>query len=1258
MTSLRARLLAALIPAALLIAFAFVPSPSVAGGDDFEFGQSLAALGTKSGDQAYFELARQVYHGVIADPDRSEADKDLCRYGLAEMTRDEAMGATGNDAVPYKDVVKSFKEAVETMEAFVKKNPEHARAAEARLAVGTTRLGFVQWARDLLGDPDRAKERGTTLTEIKQDAESMVRGAIEYFDTLRKGSDRRDATQVQQISQYYWVLCQYYLALVYEPSTVAATDGLENAAKKLDEFITMNDGQLLAIYAQDIFGLTRWEQARQTSDEEKRAAFYRQAVEWFETCIETEVTDADSQKVVANGYFHLGQVCNEAGRVGQFNFHRMGVDYMEHIEERHPTLWRQDNGIRAMLEWAKLENKRDRKDEAIAIANRAGDYAKKLGKAWLGNMANRILRTIIAGEGGNMGSGSTSASPDVLLRVGNDFFFSKEYGKSIAAYEQVLSAVERRPDNVEEFIVPAWERISSSYREQGDLMASAMALEPLHDIWMDGLVKKIGGRDDPNMIRFGDIRRRAMAIWKTLYDMTGASLFINQHNEIRDSFSEDYPDHPSGGIGDWNAAMEKFREAADQKRDNNARWRATMNETDELLKKVAEDPNSPKQDAAWFYLAYTQYLREDWNGMLKAAASAEKFWNSPEAAKQIEKFPTILARRKPEVGKTLYWKAEAQYHLASDADDAGKTAEAGKLWDALMKTLDGWHVEYEMLRSQERYWAGTLGHLVFAYIGKGDIPGADKAFRRLLQEDPKNSRLPKITFRLAKHFNDKARTIDDERTTARIELNGTKDKIGVRTQLRTTAKQEQIKLEFMVDQRGALQKAKDLVQKYDAKVKEGEDPQIPQKDYEQAKQDTPVLEAKIEELSAEVNKLGAERETLEKRAAELLEVIKSKAQELYEPLTQAADYFWEWDRVLRENNLPRDAGNVAIFADLYFKAGLLRPEVGQNWERAQVLYESYLTLAGVAEEDRQEAMGRLGTIYSRLARTAEAGSEARAKLVQKALDRLQGSIALIPENNDMVVGLLKGDVVVIPWRFDRTNTWYYFPMPRVSTAAEFRKVIAEMGKPGGTPMPKQESEIEDRKYEAAVRAFQNQIGGMNEAAVARTVKGFEGAGFDMRLYKRLAESSDGFRLALAWIYMESGDVEQMNKAYNLASSLVSGTYGAEEYSEDWWEAQALRLGALVTGAELYAREMAAGGKPPVTAVEWATRASNMLRGLHTTNPDLGDHERPETRGELKALFARLKLVCGKVGLSTIDDLILDKLPGGPGSTFPPKDDNK
>ena len=1244
MTSLRAR---PLLPFLLLVlgamlALSAAPTKALAGGDDFEYGQALAKMGAKTGDKAYFEFARHIFNHVINDSNRSETDKDLCRYGLAEMKRNEAIGATGNMVVPYADVLALFEDAVSTMESFVKKNPEHAKTAEAQLQVGTTRLAFVQWARDnLLADHKYGVARNAEPSQVQKDAERMVRGAIQYFDVLREGHDANDADDSKLVSQYYWVLCQYYLALVYETGSDDSTRALKAAAGHLEDFVTLNDGQLLAFYAQDIYGLTRWEQAKAAEDEADKEKFYRRAVDWFSTCIDAEVYSPAWEAIIANGYLHIGQCCREAGRVGKTNFTKMGVSFLKDMEERFPTVsQKQSNCIRAMIEWAYLEFEQEHGPEAVAIAQRAGTYAKALGSGWLENQANGALKDFLGGRRG----GVSSAEPEVLMRVADRFFAEKKWSEAIGTYQLVIGAADPTTlseQKIETIVIRSWERVSAAYKEQGDLMAAAIALGPIHDIWMDGLVKKVGGPDDANMIRLGNIRLRARKYWKEMHDLTGSEVYRKRFLQNRDSFTRDYPAHPTGMATEWNAAREKFDEAVKQLQAKDSRYRQTFAEAEPLFRTVAKDMKSEKLDEALVKLIYIKYLMQDWKGMLREGKAAFDFWDSKQAKDQEKKFPTTAARRKVQRGRAVVWQAEAQYRLEQ--------------WDDVLKTLEGWRPEYgDIVDRSGRvdFKSRALGHLTQAWVNKGNIEKANVFYRRLVKEDPGYSRLSKISFALAEHFNKQARAIDKERTLARGQLNSSmvKNKLvpGARSKYRTVDRdlgRAQDRLGDVTNARRKAQRAIDLL----AELKKSGDPvpvELPGQ-VEAAKKKIPELDAEIKRLTEKVNRFGAEMESLEKQVTELTAKIKDLAQKLYDPLVEAAGYYWDWDQALKKAEQPREAPNVAIFSDLYYKAGLLRPEINTNFARARSLYEDYLTLPDAAEETKLEALGRLGAIYSALAENAEEGSEAYTQLIQKALSRLQGSLAFVSENNELVVGHLKGDVVIIALKPRGAAEKHWYPLPKVKDVAEFKRVISAMGTPSGPKMPVFKKDVDNKRFLQDLEKFKQQVKSEPAANLKRIVKGFEKAGFDLNFFRKHAQSSVRFRLALAWIYSKSGEFEHMIKAVNLASSLVGRRHAAEELSEDWWAAQVIRLDALVTGSELQAKSSPATAPSPITK-EWTDRASKWLLNLSTTSPDLGDDVRPETRPQLKALLKRIDQLRDRSGMKPINVNLVKMDQGGDG----------
>ena len=164
-------------------------------------------------------------HGVTVG-----ADEVVERYtGLsdneiaAQVSRESGRALPGNFAeLAQERALALFDGAAKDIQTFVEKNPTNRNADQARLDVGTIRLAFVQWAREVLEDPEELKEWGITANQLSEDAQSAVDKAIDYFKALRpKPSDMNPKTY-EELASYYYVISQYYRALVEAPCSPAA----------------------------------------------------------------------------------------------------------------------------------------------------------------------------------------------------------------------------------------------------------------------------------------------------------------------------------------------------------------------------------------------------------------------------------------------------------------------------------------------------------------------------------------------------------------------------------------------------------------------------------------------------------------------------------------------------------------------------------------------------------------------------------------------------------------------------------------------------------------------------------------------------------------------------------------------------------------------------------------------------------------------------------------------------------------------------
>jgi hypothetical protein len=937
----------------------------------------------------------------------------------------------------------------------------------------------------------------------------------------------------------------------------------------------------------------------------------------------------------------MGQVCNEAGRVGASNFTREGLDYLTPMLDRQPNILNIDKGVRAVYEHARLEAALERTDRAIEIATAGVEAAKKKGWQYLVNIGNRLRREIL---GGSTGRASAKADPDVLKGVADSLYVERRFPEAIATYERVIAAVPRTAESFEKYLLPCWTRISTAYREQGDLLAAALALDAAHEAWVDGLVPHGSGPDDPKMIEFGGMRLTAIALWRELWTQTDSPAFKARYTEMDRAFPTEYPDHPGGKLNEWRTAHELYTEGIKQQKARDPRAKATLAKSAEAFRKVAADLRAEKQDAALVYLIMICQALDDWAGMLKEYEAAMAYWNSPEAKEQAERFPSVRARRHEQRGYARFWAAEAHYQL--------------KHYDEVLAIAEDWRSEFEGLkdRSNGFFYNGILGLRVLALLEKGDIEGADKPYRRLLRDDPGFWRLQAITFRLADHYNSQQEEIRKRLKEVLIRLKGSEEApgAGVRTQARALDHDYTRALLRMADQQEGLKKDRELVELFDEAKRKGEPlPKgVTQEKRDEAAKRVAELEARLPQEQEAINEMAARKDALETEAIQLSDQARALAQELYEPLTKAAQYYTDYVNALLEAGRPVERENLRIFGDLWYQAGTLRPAETANWENARSLYERYVAAAGGRTDDAlSEVQGKLGRIYYRLA-VREQDAAKRSKLVQEALQRLEGAMTHLPENLELVGGHLKGSYVVIPYTYSRDGQKYRFALPRVGTVDEFLQAVRNLGKPGGTPIPKHAKEEDTTRHAHALRAFQEEVNLMARDAVERTVREFARAGFDAQFYAAHANVRREFRAALAWVYAESGTPDDAAKAVNLAWSLTDGPglFAAEEDGEEWWDAQIVRLKAYIAGARHLIQN--SGGSAPPQAVEWVETASKILQNLRVSFPRLGRAERPQTPEEMKALLADLNGLRQQLNLPV---LVVDLSPPMPVAPPPPGD---
>src|SRR5688572_14617920 len=122
---------------AVVVAFG-VARPACAGHDDFDFGQQLIARG-------YIDYARKVFEGILKDDKRPQVERDRARYGMALLGQAEVYTVASDPKATYATIKSTYDAAVKSIDEFIAKYPQDAKADEARFEIGKFGLWFTKW---------------------------------------------------------------------------------------------------------------------------------------------------------------------------------------------------------------------------------------------------------------------------------------------------------------------------------------------------------------------------------------------------------------------------------------------------------------------------------------------------------------------------------------------------------------------------------------------------------------------------------------------------------------------------------------------------------------------------------------------------------------------------------------------------------------------------------------------------------------------------------------------------------------------------------------------------------------------------------------------------------------------------------------------------------------------------------------------------------------------------------------------------------
>jgi hypothetical protein len=390
---------------ATVLALPLLASPARAADDDFEFGEKLA----KSG---YFDYARRVFETAAKDEKRPADVRARARYGMALLGKDEAATMSRRSTVAYADAKAKYDEALKAIDEFVAQAGKDPRAEEAKSQAGIVRLGIVDWIGDIQKDEKQIADRKTKVETLAADAKAYAEAAIGIFKGLKENGSTPD---VQAYASYNLAIAQFYRAYAEVPCSPSAMSLLDQAALGLEDYATVNEERLLGMFALDFLGKTDWERAKCKTEPKDREQYYNKAFQWFDACTNTPNDTIDHTSIIARGFYHLAQLCLEAGRQEKTDFLRLGAGTLGRLKEVARAL-KVPEGILAMLEWAEIEDRRGNGGDAFKLAKQASDAAKDIGYDAGVAKANAAL-TRYAGK-----AKAADIDPDALMKIAENLY--------------------------------------------------------------------------------------------------------------------------------------------------------------------------------------------------------------------------------------------------------------------------------------------------------------------------------------------------------------------------------------------------------------------------------------------------------------------------------------------------------------------------------------------------------------------------------------------------------------------------------------------------------------------------------------------------------------------------------------------------------------------------------------------------------------------------------------------------------------------
>jgi hypothetical protein len=1128
--------------------------------------------------------------------------------------------------VPYADAKAKYDEALKAIDEFVAQAGRDARAEEAKSQAGIVRLGIVDWIGDLQKDEKQVADRKTKVETLVADAKTYAEQAIGVFKALKEGGS---SPEVQAYASYNLAIAQFYRAYAEVPCSPPAMSLLDQAALGLEDYATMNEERLLGMYALDFLGKTDWERAKCKSDPKEREQAYNKAFQWFDACTNTPNDTIEHTTIIARGFYHLAQLCLEAGKQERTDFQRIGATALVRLKEVNRAL-KVPEGILAMLEWAEIEERRGNGGDAFKLAKQASDAAKDIGFDQGVAKANAALSRY-AGK-----AKAADIDPDALMKIAENHYRAGKYDEAIPAFQQVILAASRSPEARERFALPAWSRIGFCFNKQELFFEAAAAWEVVVEAWRTD--PKKGREGEPKTDQAWQAAQGMKSAYEALATRTRDPVLQARLAKVREEIPKLFPMVSSAQDQAYAQALtllgEAFKEIADDKQ--GASGRGKLDRARAALRETAVNVKSERQDNAWSILVETENRLGLYDGKpayeaaVKVADEAFAYWESPPAKKRLQdEAERIGANRTLQKARVTMQKARALVALGRNEEALALAKGYAETWPAA-----------------EPLWKElAAGVEAKALVALGKIPEAEAAIKVLTEKYPGSNDLGPVVILVANHYQALAEPMEKRIAAIAQELTGTREAPGLEPRLNAVLREELKSQEALATLQVNLERWELILR--NARLNVPPQPGL----VKQAEDEIAKIQKQIADEKKVLADVQARKGEIEPKIPPLLEERDRLRREVAGPMAMAARRYVEWDEAVKKQDAEtgtktRSASNVQNFAYRYYYLAQLRPEELEYWKEARRLYEEYFALPegkGAEDEKRRKHLTYFGESIYTLA-VAETDAAKAAPLYEQAVANLEKGLARVSSNTPLVVGLLSGEYVTLPFRDPAQNRVFHFPVKRaaITDAAAFRKYVQDLKETDLPAFPPHRAGERVAYAERALRQFQGAIAKMDEPEARRTVESIKKGGFDPAFFAEHADASPESLLPLARAYIRSGVQQYAVRARNAAQILVQGLYAVDTGSPEWWQAQTVILNYLVSQAE---RGEAAEAKI----------ADKMLVTFKRMYPRLGGAQRhAQTLAEWKAIQARLTAAAAKVGVPTANvDLEADTPPAAAPTESPP-----